>query len=193
MKRNPFLLLALALLWALPVLGQDGQESMCTPASGTEAGKALVRRYVDEVLSGGKLELLDELVSPEFVDRTPGAPPQTRGPEVVRESQKRAHDLFQDVRYTLDDLIAEGDRVVARYTVRAIRKTAEGSDPGKPIEVTGITIYKIADGKIAETWIVNDQIALFRQLGFTLTPPKQESQPAPQPVPPPQPAPAGQR
>jgi predicted ester cyclase len=185
---NRIALAAFALLWALPALGQ---ESTCSPASGTEAGKALVRRYIEEVLSAGKLELLDELVSPELVDRTPGASPQTRGPEVIRESQKRARDLFQDIRYTLDDLIAEGDRVVARYTVRATRKPAEGSDQGKPIEVTGITIFKIAaDGKIAETWIVNDQIELFRQLGFTLTPPKQEPPPKPQPLPPPEPAPA---
>ena len=187
---NRIALAAFALFLALPVFGQEPAPS---PGTGTDANKALVRRYVEEILSGGKLERLDELVSPEFVDRTPGAPPQTRGPEVVRESQKRARDLFQDIRYTVDDLIAEGDRVVARYTVRAIRKTAEGSDPGKPIEVTGITIYKIADGKIAETWIVNDQIALFRQLGFTLTPPKEEPQPAPQPAPPPEPAPAGRR
>lgn len=185
MNRIP--LAVLAFLWALPAFSQEPSPA---PGTGTDANKALVRRYVEEILTGGKLELLDELVSPEFVDRTPGAPPQTRGPEVIRESQKRARDLFQDIRYTLDDLIAEGDRVVARYTVRATRKPAEGSDPGKPIEVTGITIYKIADGKIAETWIVNDQIALFRQLGFTLTPPKQESQPKPQPPPPPQPAPA---
>ncbi|HSF43207.1 MAG TPA: ester cyclase [Thermoanaerobaculia bacterium] len=189
-NRSRLALPALAFLLALPAFAQ---EPAPPPGTGMDANKALVRRYIEEILSGGKLELLDEIVSPEFVDRTPGAPPQTRGPEVIRESQKRARELFQDIRYTLDDLIAEGDQVVARYTVRATRKPAEGSDQGKPIEVTGITIYKIADGKIAETWIVNDQIELFRQLGFTLTPPKQEPQPKPQPLPPPEPAPAGRR
>lgn len=187
---NRISLAALVFLLAMPALAQEPAPS---PGNGMDANKALVRRYIEGVLSDGKLELLDELVSPEFVDRTPGAPPQTRGPEVIRESQKRAHDLFQDIRYTLDDLIAEGDRVVARYTVRATRKPPEGSDQGKPIEVTGITIFKIADGKILETWIVNDQIELFRQLGFTLTPPKQESQPKPQPPPSPEPAPATRR
>lgn len=149
-------LLILGLL-ASPVLGQE-------PPSPTEANKAVVRRYL-EILSGGDLAALGEVVSPDFADRTPGAP-TAKGPQSIQETQRRARDLFKDIRYTLDDLIAEGDRVVARYTVRAHRS-------GKPVEVMGMTLFRIEGGKIREAWIVNDQIELFRQLGYTLLPPGQ--------------------
>lgn len=151
-------LLILSLLLAVPVLGQE------PPPSPAEANKALVRRYL-EILSGGDLAGLSEVVSPDFVDRTPGAP-HSKGPQSIQETQRRARDLFRDIRYTLEDLVAEGDRVVARYIVRAHRS-------GKPVEVTGMTLFRIEGGRIREAWILNDQIELFRQLGYTLLPPGQ--------------------
>lgn len=153
----------LLLLLAFPVLGQE--EPPAAPPA-TDAGnpnKALVRRYL-EILSGGDLSALGEVVSSEFVDRTPGAP-ASRGPKSIQETQGKARNLFKEIRYTLEDLVAEGDRVVARYTVRAHKS-------GKPIEVTGITIFRIEEGKIREAWIANDQIELFHQLGYTLLPPQ---------------------
>jgi predicted ester cyclase len=186
MNRSRILLPCLALLLALPSLGQE-------PPSTVSANKTLVQRYIGEVLTGGRLDLLEDFVSPDFVDRTPGAPAGSRGPEVIRESQARARELFEDIHYTIDDLIAEGDRVVARYTVKATRKFGDSAAGGRTIRVTGVTLFQIADGKIRETWIVNDQIELFRQLGYTLTPPKQEPPPKPQPPAPPEPAPAGRR
>lgn len=147
-----------------------------TPQS---ANKELVRRYLGDVLSAGRLDQLDQLLSPDFVDSTPGAPNDVRGPDVVRAAQQRAREIFPEVEYKVDDLIAEGDKVVARYTVRATSR-GTGSSPGQPIEVTGITIFRISEGKIREIWIVNDQIEMFMQLGYTLEPPKpQEAPPAP--------------
>jgi ketosteroid isomerase-like protein len=173
-------------LLALPAAGQESAPP--SPPGSPEANKTVVRRYLEEVLTAGRFALLDELISPDFVDRTPGSPAEGRGPEVIRESQRRARQLFENVRYTVDDLVAEGDRVAARYTVRATRK-ATGEDAAKPIEVIGITMFRLADGKIQEAWIVNDQIELFRQLGFILTPaPKEPPKPKAPPEPPPQPA-----
>jgi ketosteroid isomerase-like protein len=151
-------LLILGFFLAVPVLGEE-------PPSPGEANKALVRRYL-EILSGGDLTALGEVVSPDFVDRTPGAP-QSKGPQAIQETQRRARELFRDVRYTLEDLTAEADRVVARYTVRAHRS-------GKPVEVMGMTLFRIEGGRIREAWIVNDQIELFRQLGYSLLPPGQQ-------------------
>ena len=162
MRRVLLSLCAVLLLAATPAASQE-------PApAGTEANKSLVRRYL-EILSGGALEKLDEVIAPDFADRTPGASSQMRGPEAIRESQRRARELFQDIRYTAEDLIAEGDRVAVRYTVHASRIAAGG---GQPIEVTGVTLFRIADGRIREAWIINDQIELFRQLGYTLLPPR---------------------
>ena len=136
-----------------------------------------------QVLGGGDLGQLDEILAPDFADRTPGAPASPRGPAAIRDTQLRARELFQDVQYTLEDLISEGDRVAARYTVNARHR---GSS--RPIEVSGVTFFRVAGGKIQEAWIVNDQIELFRQLGYTITPPKPATPPA-EPAPPHPPAP----
>jgi predicted ester cyclase len=167
------LLLALLLL-ALPLRAQEP-----APAPGSpEANKEVVRRYL-QILGGGALEQLDQVLGPDFVDRTPGASPNVYGPEAIRQSQRKARDLFQDIHYGVDDLIAEGDRVAARYTVRATRK-GNGA-MGLPVQVIGVTLFRIADGKIREAWIVNDQIELFRQLGFTIRPPQTETPKPPKP------------
>jgi predicted ester cyclase len=160
------------LLLALPpaVLSQDKPQEK-PPESPIEANKALVRRYLSDVLSLGRLDLLDQLLGADFVDSTPGAPKDVRGPEVIRAAQQRAREIFPVVEYQVEDLIAEGDKVVARYAVRATSK-GSGSAPGRPIEVTGVTIFRIGEGKIREAWIVNDQIDMFLQLGYTLQPPK---------------------
>jgi predicted ester cyclase len=172
------------LLLALPLAVRSQDQPQDDPlAADLSANKALVRRYFGEALSAGRLDLLDQLLSPDFVDSTPGAPRDVRGPDVVRAAQQRAREIFPEVEYKVDDLVAEGDKVVARYTVRATSR-GSGSLPGRPIEVTGITIFRIAEGKIRETWIVNDQIEMFLQLGYTLEPPKkQEAPPPPTPGP----------
>ena len=178
MNRSLLAVLALSfLLLSLPARSQDKPQGDPPPAPSLSANKDLVRRYLAEVLSAGRLDMLDQLLSPDFVDSTPGAPKEVKGPDVIRASQQRAREIFPEVEYKVDDLIAEGDEVVARYTVRATSR-GSGSAPGRPIEVTGITIFRIAEGKIREMWIVNDQIEMFLQLGFTLQPPgEQPAQP----------------
>lgn len=167
-------------LLALPAAAQQPGESPAPPpatpapqisADQITANKDLVRRYLSEVLSAGKLDVLDQLLAPDFVDSTPGAPKGVYGPDVIRASQARARRIFPEVSYTVEDLIAEGDKVAARYTVRATGRSDSG--PGPKVEVTGITIFRIADGKIREAWIINDQIEMFLQLGYSLQPPQQ--------------------
>ncbi len=167
MHRSLWSALALSfLLLALPAAVRSQDKPQESPPN-----KELVRRYLGDVMSAGRLDLLDQLLSPDFEDSTPGAPQDVRGPDVVRAAQQRAREIFPEVEYKVDDLIAEGDKVVARYTVRATSR-GSGSSPGRPIEVTGVTIFRIAEGKIREIWIVNDQIEMFLQLGYTLEPPK---------------------
>lgn len=170
-------------LLALPLAAQTAQPPSETPAppqtapkaadDSKEANKELVRLYLTEVLGGGNLHLLDQLLSSDFVDSTPGASKDVRGPEVIRASQTRARRIFPEVSYTVEDLIAEGDKVAARYTVRATGRPSADSEVGPKVEVTGITIFRIADGKIREAWIINDQIEMFLQLGYSLQPPQQ--------------------
>ena len=171
--RTPQALLLATLLLASPIRAQEPAPEL----GSLEANKAVVSHYL-QILGGGSLDELDQVIGSDFLDRTPGAP-KVQGPSSIRDSQKRARELFEDIRYKVGDLVAERDRVAALYTVRATRKAEGGA--GKPIEVIGITLFRIADGKIRETWIVNDQLELFSQLGFTIQAP---GAPPSKPVPP---------
>jgi len=174
--------LPLALLLGLLAAAAASGQAPAAPAVDTpEGNQAVVRRYF-QILGGGALADLDQVIGGDFVDRTPGTPGDVHGPEAIRASQRRARELFENVRYTVDDLFADGDRVAARYTVRATRKGAGGG--GKPVEVTGATLFRLAGGKVREAWIFNDQIELFRQLGFTLQPPPSSTTPPTPPKPP---------
>jgi len=136
-----------------------------------QVNKALVRRYIEEVLSANRMEKLDEMLGPDFADSTPGALGSETGPDIIRAAQGRIRALFPTVQYQVEDLVAEGDKVVARYTVRAATKEEEGI-PSQKVEITGMTLFRIADGRIREVWIINDQMELYRQLGFTIQPPE---------------------
>ncbi len=80
----------------------------------TEANKAIIRRLVEEVLNQGKLDVIDELFAPNFVDRSTGE--QVPGPEGVRQFVSAVRAGFPDLLVSVDDLIAEGDKVVIRTT-----------------------------------------------------------------------------
>jgi predicted ester cyclase len=177
LRRSAVLLLLLAAT-AVDTAAQEAPS--VAPPDPVAANKALVKRYVDEVLSANRLDKLDELLAPDFVDNTPGLATGEAGPAVIRNAQQRIRSLFPTVEYKIDDLIGEGDKVVARYTVRAATKEAEGV-PAQKVRITGMTIFRIANGKIAETWIINDQVELYRQLGFTLQPPEEKPAPASHP------------
>jgi predicted ester cyclase len=160
---------ALLLLVAVAAAAQPPQQA---PAPDPlQANKALVRRYIEEILSANRMEKLDEMLGPDFTDSTPGALGSETGPNIIRAAQGRIRALFPTVQYQIDDLVAEGDKVVARYIVRAATKEEEGV-PSQKVEITGMTLFRIADGKIREVWIINDQMELYRQLGFTIQPPE---------------------
>ena len=132
----------------------------------TEANKALVRRY-RAVHNTNKLDTLDEIVAKDIISHNslPGLPPGLEG-------GKMAHfaflESFPDLRAATDDLIAEGDKVVERYTVRGTNKGSfMGAPPtGKKFEVSSMSIYRIANGKIVEHWGENDANGLMMQLGL---------------------------
>jgi predicted ester cyclase len=142
------------------------------PPDPVSANKELVKRYLSEVLSANRLDKLDEMLSPDFTDNTPGLLTGETGPAVIRKAQERIRSIFPTVEYVIEDLIGEGDKVVARYTVKAATKEEQGA-PAHQVQITGMTIFRVSGGRIRETWIINDQVELYRQLGFTLQPPEQ--------------------
>jgi steroid delta-isomerase-like uncharacterized protein len=134
---------------------------------GVEQNRELVRRkLVGEVWNGGKLAVVDELFAPDYRGHDPNRP-QLDGPEAVKRSVSDFHAAFPDFAVSIDDLIAEGDRVVWRYTMTGSHNAPFLGVPatGRRIAANGISIFRIDDGMLREGWINFDALGLLRQLG----------------------------
>jgi steroid delta-isomerase-like uncharacterized protein len=131
----------------------------------TKENKAIIRRNYEEAFNDGNLSVLDEIVAPEFILH--GAPPGSTGPEVLRQAMRSLRTAFPDGHMTVEDLIAEGDKVVARLTLRGTHSgDFQGIPPtGKQVTMTGISISRITDNKIQEYWSNRDDLEVMRQLG----------------------------
>jgi steroid delta-isomerase-like uncharacterized protein len=132
----------------------------------SDANKAIMTRLYEEVISQGDLELLDELVSPDLVNHSvpPGLPP---GIEGFRQQVSMIHGGMPDLRTDVDDMIAEGDQVVTRWTGTGTHQgELMGVAPtGKTITVSGVGIHRIAAGKVVEHRDFFDQLDFMQQLG----------------------------
>ena len=133
---------------------------------GVEENKALARRSIEEPWNQHRMETIDELTAPDFVSHDP-ANPEVRGPEGLKQLVSMYVNAFPDVQFTIEEQIAEGDKVVTRYTARGTHSgELQGIAPtGKMATVTGILINRIAEGKIAESWVNWDTLGLMQQLG----------------------------
>lgn len=137
----------------------------------TKANKLLVRQYIEDVWGRGDSVADDRLLAADYVDHTPppGIPPDRAG---HRENLRIFHTAFPDVRFTIDDLVAEGQMVVVRWSMHA---THIGSFYGraptnKLCTLTGIDIYRVAGGQICEVWHQQDVFGMLRQLGVIVFP-----------------------
>ena len=131
-----------------------------------EENRAIVQRFGEEVWNKGNLAAVDELVTLDFAGHGPGRR-VTRGPEELKKVVARMRAAFPDIRFTVEDEIAEGDRVVTRWTGQG---THQGewrgiAATGKQVSFSGIAIRRIAGGRIAERWVNADYSALMRQIG----------------------------
>ena len=131
-----------------------------------EKNKAIFRRYIEEVWNQGRLELADEIFD-RYLAHQPDGPTLERGPEDVKRFNEEYHSAFPDFRISIDDQIAEGDKVVSRYTVSG---THQGeffgiAPTGKPIEMTGTSIDRFEEGRLVEDWPEYDLLGAMRQVG----------------------------
>ena len=138
----------------------------------TEQNTALLRQVMEEVLNRGNISLVDELFAPDFVEREelpPGIPP---GREAVKQLSTMFRSAFPDFKATIDDVIAEGDKVVARSTWSGThRGEFMGIAPtGKSVSFGVIDIMRIAGGKFVEHWGQMDSMGMMQQLGAIPTP-----------------------
>jgi predicted ester cyclase len=123
----------------------------------------LVARFYDEVLNQQRLEILDELLAPDFVEH--GTPP-IEGLDGFRSFVSGLLEALPDFRFTVHDWILQGDRVVARCAAAGThRGELFGFAPtGKPVTWTAIHIWRVADGRLAERWSEADVLGIVEQL-----------------------------
>ena len=135
----------------------------------SQENKNAMRRFFEEVYNDGNLGLFDELTATHFLSHDPGNPSPDR--EGVKQVIVAIRTAFPDVRFTADDLIAEGDKVAARFTMRGTHRAEFMGVPatGKEILVTGIDIVRFEDGKAAEHWHEWSGLGLLQQLGVLPT------------------------
>ena len=133
------------------------------------SNKATMRRFQDatnshvaELIS----ETIDEVVEPDVLIRTP-LPIQATGAELLKEVFARLHRAFPDLHVTIEDLIAEGDKVVSRNTVTGTHQGEYMGTPstGKSVTYNEIFIVRFVNGRFAETWGVVDVLSQMKQLG----------------------------
>jgi predicted ester cyclase len=129
------------------------------------ANKELVRRFYKEVYGDWNMALVDEIVSPRFIshDWPKGSP---TGPQGFRNFYSAIRSAVPDARYEVDDLVAEGDKVVVRWRLLGIHKGEfRGIAPtGRAIALKGIAIYRVDDGKLMERWVVTDLYGLLEEI-----------------------------
>jgi steroid delta-isomerase-like uncharacterized protein len=128
--------------------------------------KDITRRFYEEIINKKNVQAIDRFCAPNFVDHNP--PPGGKG--TLDATKQQFLDLvaaFPDLTMTVQDQIAEGDRVVNRILVRGTHKGEYMGMPGsgKKVEIGGIDILRIVDGKAAERWGYFDDVKLMQQLG----------------------------
>lgn len=134
----------------------------------SEENRDLARRFMDEVYNKGNLDFIDELVASNWVDHDPNSPEgMSSGVEGAKQFAEMYRNAFPDLQITVEDLIAEGDKVVMRWTARGMhQEELMGIPPsGNRVEVTGINIDRIEGGKFVESWSNYDILGLMQQIG----------------------------
>ena len=138
------------------------------------SNRAIAQRFFDEVFSEGKLDLVDELFATDYVGHPSGNEEETRGPEGVKGYVGALREGVPDLTLTVEDRVADGDRVVTRWTAKGTHNgELLGIAPtGRTAAVTGITIQRLQDGRIVEGWTNWDLMGLLQQLGVAPWPPQ---------------------
>jgi len=137
-----------------------------------EENKALVRRWNDEIWCKGNVDAADEFMSTNYVFNW-AAPGMTSDRDGYKKAVAMQFAAFPDLRVTIDDMIAEGDKVVIRWTGNSTHKNEfMGIAPtNKKVKMTGISIVRIAGGKIMKEWSEMDMMGMMQQLGMFPPPP----------------------
>jgi steroid delta-isomerase-like uncharacterized protein len=139
------------------------------PTGDDAAHEALVRRWWDEGWNGGDLDALDEVLAPDHVHHW-AVGPDTAGVDAVEGRLGEWRAAFPDLRRTVDDVVVEGERVVARWTAAGTQQGAYRGTAatGRAVEWRGINLFRISCGRIVEIWSEMDALGLRARLGLPI-------------------------
>ena len=152
----------------------QGRDTASGIVSAAEANKLIARRFFTEVWGGGSEAVAEELLSPTYVGHVTGSPaPLDR--EGWLGFFRHFRQAFPDAHFTIEDVVAEEDRVVLRLTMRGTHRGVFNGIPatGRSVVVTGVSIERIIGGQIVEGWVTNDGLGMLQQLGVVPAPPPQ--------------------
>lgn len=132
----------------------------------TDTNKATVRRMLEQVWNEHRVDLIDEFFTEDYVSHVVGMPSGS-GLEGLREGVAMSLNAYPDLKLTIEDEIAEGDKVAFRWTMTGTQKGELLGIPatGKQVTQSGMTLYRLANAKIAELWFLADNLGLMQQLG----------------------------
>ncbi len=131
----------------------------------SEENKALVRQWFEEVDKGNPTAE-DTFLSRDYIDHAPPLPDMPPGPEGVKQANALLRAAFPDILHTIEDQIAEGDKVMTRLGGRGtFQGEILGIPPnGKVVDIKGIAVHRIANGKLVEHWAVSDKLSFLQQM-----------------------------
>jgi steroid delta-isomerase-like uncharacterized protein len=132
-----------------------------------EENKVLARRVLEEMFNKGNLDVADELLAPDYVDHDPAMPEDIHGPEGFKQYVGAYRSAFSDLHLEIEDQIAEGDKVVTRWTGTGTHDgELSGIAPtGNRVTLPGMEIVRISGGKLVEGWEGYDSMTMMGQLG----------------------------
>jgi steroid delta-isomerase-like uncharacterized protein len=128
--------------------------------------KVILQRFFTELFNQAKLSVADELVAANYLNHN-AAPGETSGREGLKQFVTNLHGAWDDLTFTVEDQVAEGDKVTTRFTITGTHQGEFVGIPatGKPIRVQAINIHRVANGQIQEGWLEWDTLGMMQQLG----------------------------
>jgi steroid delta-isomerase-like uncharacterized protein len=154
--RHTNTILAATLAAALPTILRSA------PLADTDAHKQAIRRIYDEAVNAGRTEVLANLISPEFT-----GPDGTRGPAAFAANVAALRAGFPDIRFAIEQVVAEGDRVAVRWTWKGTHTGTFRGFPasGKVVHDTGLVLYTFAGGQVVNATVETDRLGVLQQIG----------------------------
>jgi len=173
--KNLCMILLMALILCFMVGCQDKEamaelEAMKAQAAVEETNKEVVKRYWNGKWNERRPEILDELMTPDVVYH--GTSMEMHGVEEYKQVYNMYRSALHDTQITIEELIAEGDKVMTRLITRGVHKGELAGIPptGNEFKNSQFTVFRLIDGKIAEEWEIFDELGMMMQLGMELKP-----------------------